>query len=292
MKKFFQPTALLTLLTSMSAPLFAVADANTGISAVNVSYLTNYKENIVWVVNYLFVPALMAVAFIVFLWGVYQYFIQGAANEDSRKTGRQFTLWSIIGFVIILSLWGIVNLFMGTLGLSAGTAPPYPTIGGAPASNYNNNQSGTAFGAPVYGSNGTLLGTVNSSGNIVNSNGQVIGRMSNGQAISNSGTPITGATAGIPEGGNCSNNPEGCVSSAPYCISGVCSTGISNTPVGLGESCSPTVRCYTGLDCNGGVCEQPAGIQSGGDCTYSACMSGLDCNYDDVLGYSICSGGI
>ncbi|MDO8514657.1 MAG: hypothetical protein Q7S50_03885, partial [bacterium] len=121
MKKLFQPTALLA---SFGAPL--VAAAQTG---VNVSYLQNYSNSITWTINYILVPVLMAVAFIVFLFGVYKYFIQGAADEKSRTDGRQFTLWGVVGFVVILSLWGIVNIFMSTLGLSVGQAPAYPTIG-------------------------------------------------------------------------------------------------------------------------------------------------------------------
>lgn len=130
MKKIFRLSALVAF---FGAPL--VAAAQTG---VNVSYLQNYSTGITGVINYILVPVLMAIAFIVFLYGVYKYFIQGAADEKSRTDGRQFTLWGVVGFVVILSLWGIVNIFMSTLGLSVGQAPAYPTIG-----NVGNSQSTT-----------------------------------------------------------------------------------------------------------------------------------------------------
>lgn len=124
MKKISRIAKFLALLASSVTPLFAVAQINT-------VYIKGYSDSIVGIINSILVPVLIAIAFITFLWGVYKYFILGAAEEKSRTDGRQFVLWGIIGFVIILSLWGIVNLFMGTLGLSAGTAPKFPTIGGS-----------------------------------------------------------------------------------------------------------------------------------------------------------------
>lgn len=144
MKKIFRFAALVA---TFGAPL--IAAAQTG---VNVTYLQGYSNSITGVINYVLVPVLMAIAFIVFLWGVYKYFILGAADEKSRTDGRQFTLWGVIGFVVILSLWGIVNIFMSTLGLSVGTAPAYPTIG-----NVGGTQSttgGSIFGNPP----GTSIG--------------------------------------------------------------------------------------------------------------------------------------
>jgi Type IV secretion system pilin len=139
MKKIFR---LFALLTSFGMP-FMVA-AQTG---VNTTYLQNYTSAILGIVNAILVPVLMAIAFIVFLWGVYKYFILGAADEKSRTDGRQFTLWGVIGFVVILSLWGIVNIFMSTLGLSVGSAPPYPTIGNVGGSQ-NTTGANSIFGNP------------------------------------------------------------------------------------------------------------------------------------------------
>lgn len=130
-RKLSRYAALSAVLATFFAPLFAsAADVSAGI---NLNVITPYSNGIIYVINYIIVPVFMALAFIVFLWGIYRYFIYGADNETERTTGKQFALWGTIGFVIILSLWGIVNLFMGALGLSAGIAPPYPTIGGTSA---------------------------------------------------------------------------------------------------------------------------------------------------------------
>lgn len=181
-------------------------------TGINLNVITPYSSGIINIINSILVPVLIAVAFIVFLWGIYKYFVWGGENESEKAEGRKFAMWGVIGFVIILSLWGIVNLVMGAFGLSVGKAPPFPTIGGsAPSGTSGGTVSfpgagtsvggaggGGGTGSNVFSSNGTLLGRTNSSGQIVNSNGQVVGRMQNGQPYTLSGTPMTGATTGSP----------------------------------------------------------------------------------------------
>jgi hypothetical protein len=95
-------------------------------NGINLNVIQPYATGIINVINSIFVPVLIAVAFIVFLWGVYKYFILGADSDTERATGRQFVLWGIIGFVIIFSLWGLVNIVGGTLGFSFTTPAPKP----------------------------------------------------------------------------------------------------------------------------------------------------------------------
>ena len=83
---------------------------------------------ILYIINAILVPVLFAIAFLYFLYGVYRYFIYNADNESEREKGKQFVLWSIIGFVTILSVWGIVNIVMSTFGLTTGNAPASPTF--------------------------------------------------------------------------------------------------------------------------------------------------------------------
>ena len=96
---------------------------------INLTIAQGYRDSILSAINNIFVPVLFAVAFLVFLWGVYKYFILGAAEEKSREEGRNFVLWGIIGFVVILSVWGLVAIVGNTFSLTAGgTAPSYPTL--------------------------------------------------------------------------------------------------------------------------------------------------------------------
>ncbi len=71
----------------------------------------------------------MAVALIVFLYGIYKFFILGASDEKARTEGRKFAMNGIIGFVIILSVWGIVFIVVETLNLNVtNTSLPTPRL--------------------------------------------------------------------------------------------------------------------------------------------------------------------
>ena len=96
---------------------FGGSKSGTGIDD---SIVRSYSEDLINIINSILVPLLMAVAFIFFLWGVFKYFILGSENEEERKTGRQFVLWGVIGFAIILSVWGLVAILLDTFSLGAG----------------------------------------------------------------------------------------------------------------------------------------------------------------------------
>jgi len=116
--------------TFYCAPAGTPGQTSSGAGSVNQTWAIYYKDLIVWFVNVILVPVLMAVAFIVFLWGIYKYFIYGASNESEKAEGRKFAMWGIIGFVVITSVWGIVNIVKSTVvPSSAGsTRPNYPTL--------------------------------------------------------------------------------------------------------------------------------------------------------------------
>ena len=63
------------------------------------------------------VPVIFALAFIVFIWGIFLYFIAGGHDEEKRKSGKQLMLWGILGFFIMVSVWGLVNILVGSVGL-------------------------------------------------------------------------------------------------------------------------------------------------------------------------------
>ena len=71
------------------------------------------NTQIVPIVDRGIVPLLFAIAFLVFMWGMARFFFSD--NEEKRKSGRQFAIWGIIGFVVLFSLWGIVRLLLTVL---------------------------------------------------------------------------------------------------------------------------------------------------------------------------------
>lgn len=58
-----------------------------------------------------------AIAFLVFLWGVFQY-VKGADNEDVRTIGVRHMTWGIIGLAIMFAARAIVILIGTTVGVS------------------------------------------------------------------------------------------------------------------------------------------------------------------------------
>ena len=55
---------------------------------------------------------LMALAVVIFVWYVIKYFIM---PNESRKEAGQYVMYSLIGFFVILSMWGIVSVISNTL---------------------------------------------------------------------------------------------------------------------------------------------------------------------------------
>ncbi len=62
---------------------------------------------------------LMGFAVVTFVYYVIKYFIQ---PESVKKVeAAQYVLWSIVGFFIILSMWGLVNILISTFDLGTGS---------------------------------------------------------------------------------------------------------------------------------------------------------------------------
>lgn len=125
MKKISKFIAPSLSVISFALPFLAMAQ-------VNVTYAKTISGSIISFINSVLVPVLMAVAFIFFIFGVYKYFILGAAEEKSREDGKKFVMWGLIGFVIIFSVWALVAVVSTTLGLTTVNSPTPPTFG-APA---------------------------------------------------------------------------------------------------------------------------------------------------------------
>lgn len=67
--------------------------------------------------NVVIMPFLIALAGLFFMWNAYRYFILGGSNEESQQKAKILAFWGIGGIVLIISLWGIVNLLVEGLGL-------------------------------------------------------------------------------------------------------------------------------------------------------------------------------
>ncbi len=81
------------------------------------------------IINGVLVPLVFAIAFIVFIWGVFQYFIAGGHDEEAKEKGKSLMLYGLIGFFLMVSVWGLVNILVGTFNLNS-TPPQFPSAPG------------------------------------------------------------------------------------------------------------------------------------------------------------------
>jgi hypothetical protein len=92
------------ILSLLAVPAFAKAAS-----------LKEFTESIVKFVNGSVVPLIYALAFLVFMVGMVRFFFL-EQGEEGREKGKQLMLWGIIGFVVMFSVWGLVNLLLATVG--------------------------------------------------------------------------------------------------------------------------------------------------------------------------------
>ena len=87
---------------------------------------TNFKEAVMLVVNLItaLLPVIILLAFIYFLWGLLQYLKNAGENKDEAK---HMMISGVIGFFIMSSVWGLVNIMSATVG----TKPVKPDLGEA-----------------------------------------------------------------------------------------------------------------------------------------------------------------
>ena len=92
-----------------------------GFAFAKVGEFTEVKEFVEGLTKFMndtIIPAIFALGFLVFIWGMYKTFILGGSDEEKQGEGRQLMMYAVIGFVVMISLWGIVNLIANSLELN------------------------------------------------------------------------------------------------------------------------------------------------------------------------------
>lgn len=79
-----------------------------------------------------FIPVLVALALLYFLWGVAQW-ILNVNNEEKMREGRTRTVWGLVALFFILSIGGVITLLVSTFfpGERQGSAPRVTEEGAA-----------------------------------------------------------------------------------------------------------------------------------------------------------------
>ena len=86
--------------------------------------------NILVFTNQTLIPFIIGIGFLVFVWGMFWYFIAGGANDEKKEKGRSLMIYATVGFVLIIIFWGIINLLASSLFDASDTAGPnnVPTV--------------------------------------------------------------------------------------------------------------------------------------------------------------------
>ncbi len=83
----------------------------------NAGEFQQLLEGILNFINDFLIPFIIALGFLVFVWGMFQYFIAGGANDEAKEKGKSLMIYATLGFVLIIIFWGIINLLTTSIGL-------------------------------------------------------------------------------------------------------------------------------------------------------------------------------
>lgn len=110
--------AVIVVAPSISMAASGFADGAGGAEGGNMAA---FFKNILQFINDVLVPLVLGIAFLAFVWGVFKFFILGGSDSEKQGEGKSLMIYAVAGFVLILSLYGIVNFLTQGLGFDGET---------------------------------------------------------------------------------------------------------------------------------------------------------------------------
>jgi len=107
---------ILGSLTLLALPFITAANPGLADSASGGNFGTLLRE-LLGFVNTILIPFILGIGFLVFVWGMFRYFIAGGANDEAKEQGKSLMIYATLGFVLIIIFWGVVNLVATSTGL-------------------------------------------------------------------------------------------------------------------------------------------------------------------------------
>jgi hypothetical protein len=107
-------------------PFLASAQLATG--GGDLGPFQNLLENILVFTNNVLIPFIIGIGFLVFVWGMFKFFIVGGANDDAKESGKSLMIYATLGFLLIIVFWGVVNLLADSTGLEGDTLQNVPKV--------------------------------------------------------------------------------------------------------------------------------------------------------------------
>ncbi len=109
---------------SISAP--SLAPVTGPVATCTITSGSTFKDVLCYItgiINNSVIPLIFAVATVMFVWGVVQFFIINANEEAKRAQGKQFMIWGIVALAVMLSVWGLVGILGSTFGVHTSVLP-------------------------------------------------------------------------------------------------------------------------------------------------------------------------
>ncbi len=117
LKYLISASALFLLPFMVSAQIATQGGIATGAGNTQAE---NLLKNILSFVDGVVIPFIIGIGFLVFVWGMFKFFIVGGSNDDAKEQGKSLMIYATLGFVLIIVFWGIVNLLADSTGLEGG----------------------------------------------------------------------------------------------------------------------------------------------------------------------------
>jgi heme A synthase len=117
----------------MGLPVVALAQSNTFEGATGG--ITDLLSQIGFWINDYIIPLLIAIAVIVFFWGIIKY-IGSQGDADKRTEARGLMIWGVVALFVMVSVWGLVGILKNTFSVNGGGTPTAPAV---PYGGDNNN---------------------------------------------------------------------------------------------------------------------------------------------------------
>jgi hypothetical protein len=111
MKQVLSVAASAITFAVIPAVTFAQISAGDG----HAGQIGEFFGGVLGFINNIVLPVILGLAFLMFVWGVFKFFILGGSDEEAQAKGKSLMIYAVAGFVLILSFYGIVNIVVNGL---------------------------------------------------------------------------------------------------------------------------------------------------------------------------------
>jgi hypothetical protein len=94
--------------------------------AQELGNITNLLESVGNLVD-LALPIVIAIALLVFFWGLVKFIFAGAEAKDEGKT---LMIWGVVALFVMVSVWGLVRFIGNAFDIEQGGTVPVPGVEG------------------------------------------------------------------------------------------------------------------------------------------------------------------